>query len=125
MTKKYRRLFWLFTILSLLLNIAAPAYYVFDGLMGDGIIIEKVALTTSVFIVIILSAVAYINKTSMRSRIWILLLGLYICLDTILTPLLIIAITQILDEWLISPLAKSYRNKLTINKQIDKRMEYV
>lgn len=125
MTKKYRRLFWLFTILSLLLNIAAPAYYVFDGLMGDGIIIEKVALTTSVFIVIILSAVAYINKTSMRSRIWILLLGLYICLDTILTPLLIIAITQILDEWLISPLAKSFRNKLTINKQIDKRMEYV
>lgn len=125
MTKKYRRLFWLFTILSLLLNIAAPAYYVFDGLMGDGIIIEKVALTTSVFIVIILSAVAYINKTSMRSRIWILLLGLYICLDTILTPLLIIAITQILDEWLVSPLAKSFRNKLTINKQIDKRMEYV
>lgn len=125
MTKKYRRLFWLFTILSLLLNIAAPAYYVFDGLMGDGIIIEKVALTTSIFIVIILSAVAYINKTSMRSRIWILLLGLYICLDTILTPLLIIAITQILDEWLISPLAKSFRNKLVINKQIDKRMEYV
>ena len=125
MTKKYRRLFWLFTILSLLLNIAAPAYYIFDGLMGDGIIVEKVALSASVFIVIMLSAVAYVNKTTMRSRIWILLLGLYVCLDTILTPLLIIAITQILDEWIISPLAKSYRNKLTINKQIDKRMEYV
>ena len=125
MTKKYRRLFWLFTILSLLLNIAAPAYYIFDGLMGDGIIVEKVALSASVFIVVLLSAVAYVNKTTMRSRIWILLLGLYVCLDTILTPLLIIAITQILDEWIISPLAKSYRNKLTINKQIDKRMEYV
>ena len=125
MTKKYRRLFWLFTILSLLLNIAAPAYYIFDGLLGDGIIVEKVALSASVFIVILLSAVAYVNKTTMRSRIWILLLGLYVCLDTILTPLLIIAITQILDEWIISPLAKSYRNKLTINKQIDKRMEYV
>lgn len=125
MTKKYRRLFWLFTILSLLLNIAAPAYYIFDGLMGNGVIVEKVALSASVFIVILLSAVAYVNKTTMRSRIWILLLGLYVCLDTILTPLLIIAITQILDEWLISPLAKSYRNKLTINKQIDKRMEYV
>ena len=125
MTKKYRRLFWLFTILSLLLNIAAPAYYIFDGLLGDGIIVEKVALSASVFIVILLSAVAYVNKTTMRSRIWILLLGLYVCLDTILTPLLIIAITQILDEWIISPLAKSYHNKLTINKQIDKRMEYV
>lgn len=125
MTKKYRRLFWLFTILSLLLNIAAPAYYILDGLLGDGIIVEKVALSASVFIVILLSAVAYVNKTTMRSRIWILLLGLYVCLDTILTPLLIIAITQILDEWIISPLAKSYRNKLTINKQIDKRMEYV
>lgn len=125
MTKKYRRLFWLFTILSLLLNIAAPAYYIFDGLLGDGIIVEKVALSASVFIVIMLSAVAYVNKTTMRSRIWILLLGLYVCLDTILTPLLIIAITQILDEWIINPLAKSYRNKLTINKQIDKRMEYV
>lgn len=125
MTQKYRRLFWLFTVLSLLLNIAAPAYYIFDGLMGDGIIVEKVALSASVFIVIMLSAVAYVNKTTMRSRIWILLLGLYVCLDTILTPLLIIAITQILDEWIVSPLAKSYRNKLTINKQIDKRMEYV
>lgn len=122
MTAKYRKLFWLFTILSLILNIAPLACYTVIGLVSADLVIEKVALTTTVFIVLILSLVAFINKTTMRSRIWVILLGLYVCLDYILTPLIIIACTQVIDEWFIAPACKAFKNKLTINKQIDKRM---
>lgn len=122
MTAKYRKLFWLFTILSLILNIAPLACYTVMGLVSADLVIEKVALTMTVFIVLILSLVAFINKTTMRSRIWVILLGLYLCLDYILTPLIIIACTQIIDEWFIAPACKTFKNKLTINKQIDKRM---
>ena len=122
MTKKYRRLYWFFAIISLFLNIGPLAAYSVIGLIGADLVVEKVALATTIFIVLILSAVAFINKTTMRSRVWVILLGLYACLDYILAPLLVIAITQIIDEWFISPAAKSFRNKLIINKQIDKRM---
>lgn len=121
MTAKYRKLFWLFTIISLLLNIAPLATYTIIGLVSADLVVEKVALTMTVFVVVILSLIALINKTTMRSRIWVILLGLYACLDYMLTPLLIIAITQILDEWFVNPAAKSFKNKLIINKQIDKR----
>ena len=121
MTAKYRRLYWLFAIVSLLLNIAPLATYTVIGLVSADLVVEKVALTMTVFVVVILSLVALINKTTMRSRIWVILLGLYACLDYMLTPLLIIAITQILDEWFVNPAAKSFKNKLIINKQIDKR----
>lgn len=121
MTAKYRRLYWLFAIVSLLLNIAPLATYTIIGLVSADLVVEKVALTMTVFVVVILSLVALINKTTMRSRIWVILLGLYACLDYMLTPLLIIAITQILDEWFVNPAAKSFKNKLIINKQIDKR----
>lgn len=121
MTAKYRRLYWLFAIVSLLLNVAPLATYTIIGLVSADLVVEKVALTMTVFVVVILSLIALINKTTMRSRIWVILLGLYACLDYMLTPLLIIAITQILDEWFVNPAAKSFKNKLIINKQIDKR----
>lgn len=121
MTAKYRKLYWLFAIVSLLLNVAPLATYTIIGLVSADLVVEKVALTMTVFVVVILSLVALINKTTMRSRIWVILLGLYACLDYMLTPLLIIAITQILDEWFVNPAAKSFKNKLIINKQIDKR----
>ena len=122
MTQRYRRLYWLFAITSLLFNIGPLAAYSIMGLVGAELVVEKVALATTIFIVLILSAVAFVNKTTMRSRVWVILLGLYACLDHMLTPLLVIAITQIVDEWFISPAAKSFHNKFVINKQIDKRL---
>lgn len=122
MTSKYRKLFWVFAILSFLLNVGPIATYTIIALAQSTLVANKVTMCCTVLIVAILSVVSWINKTTMRSRIWVILLGLYVCLDYILTPLLIIAITQIADEWIIAPAAKSYKSKLTIHKEMDKRI---
>lgn len=122
MTKKYRKLFWFFTLLSLLLNIAPLAYYGITAFIAADLVIEKVTLSATVFAVVIMSIIAWSNKIVLRSRIWILMIGLYFCLDSIITPLAIIAVCQVVDELVVSPLKKLFGRKLLINKEIDKRM---
>lgn len=123
MTKKYRILYWLFFILSLLANVGPLAYYTIDAAINSDLTYEKLTLTTTVILVLIMSIVCLINKTVLRSRIWIILIGLYVCLDFMLTPLMIIACCQIADELVLTPLKKNFREKLIINKQFDKRMK--
>ena len=121
-TKKLRIAAVLLLIISILLNVGPLAAYTIMGLAEADLTTEKVALASAVFVVLILSVVAWVNKTTMRSRIWVILLGLYFCLDNFVVPLLVIAITQILDEWIISPLYHYYQNKYTINREIDRRI---
>ena len=120
-TKQAKGLFILFMAMSILCNVAPLAAYTIAAYCAGALVAEKVMLTTTVFIVLIMTAVAFINKTAMKSRIWILLLGLYMCLDNFITPLLIIGICQIVDEWIATPLQRHFRNKYTINKEMDKR----
>ena len=122
MTKKYKTLSILFLVFSLLLNLVPIIVYSIEALGSNGVIVEKVTFCLTVFVVLILSAVAWINKTTMKSRVWIIMLGLYVCLDHFIGPLLIIGITQILDEWIASPLRKHYKNKYVINKELDNRL---
>lgn len=118
-TKKYRICAAVLLIISILFNVAPLAAYTITGLVEADLVIEKVTLTSTIFVVAIMSIVPRLSTT--RSRVWIIMLGLYFCLDAFVTPLLIIAITQMLDEIIISPLHKYYRNKYRINKEIDHR----
>lgn len=120
-TKKYRTLFVLFAVVSVLLNIGPLAAYSIMAICGAGLFYQKFALVASVFIVLLMSLVAWANHITMRSRIWVVLIGLYFCLNHIATPLLVIGITQIVDEVVISPLRDRYHNKYTINREIDSR----
>lgn len=122
MTKKYRAWTWVLGIVSILLNICPLAVYTLDALIHADLVNEKVGLCCTVFIVLILSIIAWINKTTMRSRVWVIMLGLYFCLDSFVVPLIIIACTQILDEWVISPVYKYCKSKYSIHKEIDKRL---
>lgn len=121
-TKKFRNLYWIFLILSILSNICPLAVYTIQALINADLVHEKVALTMTVFIVLILTIISLINKITLRSRLWIILIGIYLCLDYIMTPLIIIAICQIMDELIFSPLKKRYKNRLIINKEMDKRV---
>lgn len=121
-TKKSRRKYYFLTFLSFLLLIGPIGYYVITALLGGALIVEKLALTGSVLAAVALSAIALLNKTVMRSRIFILLFGLYICLDSIVTPLLIIGSCQILDELIITPLRNSAKIDLISNKSLDRRL---
>ena len=122
MTKKYRIIYWTLFTLSILLQLGPAATYVIIGLVQSNLTAQKVTLISTVVIVLIMTIVSLINKVALRSRLWILLIGMYFALDHILTPLMIIAICQTVDELLVTPFKKHYRTKLTISKEIDKRV---
>lgn len=122
-TRKFRCLYWIFFVISLVINIGPLACYTISALINADLTHEKVTLTMTVLIVLIMTIISIINKITLKSRLWIILIGIYICLDYIMTPLIIIAVCQILDELIISPLKKSYKNRLIINKEMDKRYE--
>lgn len=121
MTKKTRIYSILFTILSVLLNIGPIATYTVIALVNSNLTYQKVALSMTVFVVLILTVISLANKVAMKSRLWVILIGLYICLDYIMTPLIIIAVCQVADELIVSPLAKHYRLRYKINKEMDLR----
>lgn len=120
MTKKYHKLYILFRTLSVIVIFAPMLYYVIRGFI-EGETTEKLTLTGTFFIAIILTAVNVLFKYSIRSTLWIIVLGVYSCIENIMPLLLMIAIGTIIDEFILTPLYKSYRNKYTIHREIDKR----
>lgn len=119
-TKKYQRLAILFHALSILILVAPLAYYTIYGFI-NGEVTEKLTLGITFVIACILLVINVLFKYHIRSTIWILVLGIYFCIDSIMPLLLMVAIGTILDEFVLTPLYKSYHNKCTINKEIDKR----
>ena len=120
-TAKFCLLYWIFFAASLLLNVAPLTFYTIGALCSASLVYEKVALCMTVFVVLIMTLISLMNHAAMKSRLWIVLIGIYICLGEILTPLIVIACCQITDEIIISPLKASFRNKYTINKEMDLR----
>jgi hypothetical protein len=120
-TSRFRLSFWILAVMSFMLNVAPLAIYAINAVVAADLVYEKVALSMTVFIVLIMTLISIVNKIAFRSRLWIALIGIYICIDSIMTPLIIIAVCQIIDELIISPLKKNQKNKLIINKEMDKR----
>ena len=121
MTKRYHVLNILFTVCSVLANIVPLAFFIVSAYLQAEVVHEKLAMTAAVVCSIILTAVWFITKIQLRSRIWILLIGLFICLDYALAAIITIAICQIVDEIILCPLKKRYHNLYVINREIDKR----
>lgn len=121
-TKGYRIKYWILFLISLALNIAPITVYVVRAIINSTLVHEKLALSMTVLVVIILTIVSLVNKVALRSRLWILLIGIYICLDNFINPLIVFAACQILDELIVTPLKKHYKTRLTISKEIDRRM---
>lgn len=121
-TKKYARLAIIFSILSVLLLLGPTAYYVITGLIVAPLVIQKVALVSTVAISLLLTMLCAINKWVFRSKIWLIVLALFFVIDQFLVMILIFGITQIIDELIVSPLARLFRSKASINREIDKRL---
>lgn len=120
-TKNNRIAYWILTIVSWLL-VFAPliAYAIYGFIIGAPQ--EKATLGLTLIAAIFLTVISIIFKKQIRSTIFILIIGIYICIDNILPTILIISVCTIIDEFIITPLQKVYHNKLTINKEIDKRL---
>ena len=122
MTKKYRSTYLALVIVSVILNLFPVAFYVVKAFIESSATYQKVALSSTIFISLILTCVSLLTKVNIRSVIWILFIGLYVCLDSIINMIMFIAIFQVADELVITPLKKMVKNKWIINKELDKRL---
>lgn len=122
MTKKLKRKYIIATILSFLLNVCPLLVFTIIAFISGTAIVHKVTLSMTLLIVLIFTAVTFINKTVFRSKLWILLIGLWLCLDNILTPLIVFAACQVIDELIVTPLKNYYKNRYKINKEMDTRL---
>lgn len=120
-TRKYRNLSILFLTLSILVLVAPLAYYSIVGFI-EGETTEKFTLGMTFVIAAILFVINILFKFHIRSTIWIIVLGIYFCLDSILPLIFMVAVGNILDEFLFTPLHKHYKSKASINKEIDRRI---
>lgn len=120
MTKEYRREKWLLLILSILCNLLPIAIYTIKAFIVAGVG-QKVTLGVCLTLALLFVLINIITKHRIRSTLWILLIGIYVCLDHIQSLLIIMAITTIIDEFILEPAYKRVKNKYIINKEIDKR----
>ena len=119
-TKKYKRLSKLFGLLSLLCTVFPVAYFTVQAFIQVEVE-EKVTLGCTLIVCLILVALNTIKKENLRSPVYLMILGIYVCLDNLLSLFLIMAITTMADEFLFTPLHNSFKNKAVINKEIDRR----
>ena len=120
MTKEYRREKWLLLILSILCNLLPIAIYTIKAFIVAGIG-QKVTLGVCLTLALLFVLINIITKHRIRSTLWILLIGIYVCLDHIQSLLIIMAITTIIDEFILEPAHKRVKNKYIIHKEIDTR----
>lgn len=119
-TKKAKSRYIFFKTLSICLTLLPLLVYVILAFI-NGEPMEKFTMGCMVTIALCFVILNFIMKYNIRSTIWVLMLGIYICLDNITPLLIIMAISTILDEFVVSKLANKYKNQFVINKEIDKR----
>lgn len=122
LTKQYKKKALLFRGISIISMLIPCAYFVTVGFI-NGEPHEKIGLGISMLVAIILTLTNIVLKTSLRSRLWIILLGVSFCLDSFRTLIWMMCISTLLDEIVLTPAANYYKNKTLISKEIDKRSE--
>ena len=120
MTKKYKIKLNICRLLSFTITVLPVIIYTIKGFM-DGSIGEKVSLGICVILALIFVLINVMFKYHIRSTLWVLLIGIYVCIDNIIPLLIIMATTTIIDEFVLVPLINKYKNKYIINKEIDLR----
>lgn len=120
-TKKYETLAFIFGALSLLVLISPVLVYTIQAfIMGE--VVEKFVVGGLGIAALIAAGASLFLKLNLKCPIWLILIGIYFALDNIMPLLLLVAAGVILDELVLTPLHKNFKNKATINLEIDKRM---
>lgn len=107
-------------ITSLLLSFAPILIY---GMISFGIGTTKTKLVLSMgfILAVVLAVLGFITKIRFRSALWVVLVGVSLAFEKMQTMLVIVAVCSLLDELVMEPLTKRYKNKYIINAEIDKR----
>ena len=123
MTNKYKKLSIITFLLSTMCSLCPILIYVIKAFVDKDVqAVNKYTLGIMCSVALVITLINIVAKLHLRCIPWILLLGIYLCLRNITALLVIMAITTIVDELVLTPLHKSFKNKYTINKEIDKRL---
>ena len=123
MTSKYKKLSILTFLLSAMCSLCPILIYVIKAFVDKDVQeVNKYTLGIMCSVALVVTLINIVAKLHLRCIPWILLLGIYVCLKDITALLVIMAITTIIDELILMPLHKSFKNKYTINKEIAKRL---
>lgn len=121
-TIKYNRLAFLFSLISLALTVAPLLGAIIASYADINISVgKKVTLTTLVVGAVILTVFNVLMKWNLRSIPYIVIIGIHICLGNILTLLIVFCICVIIDEIIVTPLAKKFKRRAEINREFDAR----
>lgn len=121
MTKTYKCRMIITAILSFLCSFGPLIVFTIMGLaQGEGK--EKIVLAMTMVGAIMIALIAAMKKIHLRSTTFILMIGLWVALDRLLPFILTIAICTIIDELILTPLYKRFKEDYHTNKQIDKRI---
>ncbi|MBR2554663.1 MAG: hypothetical protein IKE94_07385 [Aeriscardovia sp.] len=121
MTKHYFKLMIIFLILSAIC-LFGPISVFFLRAFVVGDTAQKLTMGVTFTIALILFIINLIMKSHLRSVIWVLLLGVFAVIDHYLLIIIVFAVCCFLEELIFSPLYRYYKNKVRINKEIDKRI---
>lgn len=121
-TKKYNFFRYFFLSLSVF---ALSFPLTFYGIMAfiEGSKVEKFTFGAFCCVAIGMVVINFLMKLKLRSMIWLIVLGIFICLNEIQAMLIMVAVCTILDEICFTPLYKYFKRKAQTNKEIDKRLE--
>lgn len=119
-TIRLRRSKIILGIISLLLCYAPLLVALITGFSYSDNERGKVTLSICCVVALLLTLINIISKYSVRSTMWVLLLGAYAVLEDVMPYLIAIAICTIIDEFIITPIYKSVKNRYIINREIDK-----
>ena len=122
MTETYRKKYIICRALSILLTLLPILVYTILGFI-NGSTGNKIALGMCLLLALIFVLINVIFKHRIRTTIWIIMVGIYVCVNNIIPLLLLMAFSTALDEFILEPLYKSYKEKYKVNKEIDKRFE--
>ena len=120
MTNKYKNIYKTFKLLSWAVTIL-PLIVYFVIAFSKAEVVHKLAIGSVLTIVLILTVINIVGKLQLRSPLFLLLIGIYVGLGQILTPLVITSCGVVLDEFILTPIYKKYKQLYIINREIDKR----
>ena len=121
-SEKAKKLYHIFRGLSIAVTMG-PLLVYFILSFARATVVNKLVVGSTLALVLVLTLINLIGKYKLRSPLFLLLIGIYVGLGNILTPLYITTIGVVLDEFIFSPCAAKYKDLYTINHTMDKRLE--
>lgn len=122
-TKKSYLALWICRIVDFILLFLPISIFVVMAIIDKDVeSLHKIVIIATVAVVLILGLFNIVAQKHLRSPIWILFLGLYMCYKNLIPLIIMNAIALILDEFVLTPLIRYYKAKWVSNRAMDERL---